>query len=180
MNSENSKTSVTYRLVINLTNKMVLRKDNKRISLLDLSIYYTWKNIKNSCGNKKFKISGTKEGHKFELTERAYSVSDIQDYFKCIIKKHETLTDKSPFQIYVNKIQNRIAFKIKTGNSLEFSTLLLWSAERKIAKNKNGENGLLLENNKVVLVHCKMSIISISAIQTLCVHLLQKSHSVSY
>ena len=179
MNSENSKTSVTYRLVINLTNKMVLRKDNKRISLLDLSIYYTWKNIKNSCGNKKFKISGTREGHKFELTERAYSVSDIQDYFKCIIKKHETFTDKSPFQIYLNKIQNRIAFKIKTGNSLEFSTLL-WSAERRITKNKNGENGLLLENNKVVLVHCKMSIISISAIQTLCVHLLQKSHSVSY
>ena len=50
----------------------------------------------------------------FELPDRSYSVSDIQDYFEYIIKKHETFTDNPPIRIYVNEIENMISFKIKT------------------------------------------------------------------
>ena len=55
----------------------------------------------------------------FNLPDGSYSVSDIQDYFKYIIKKYETMADNAPVQIYVNKIKNRIVFKIKIGYKLE-------------------------------------------------------------
>ena len=60
----------------------------------------------------KFKITGTTYGKDFELRDGSYSLSDIQDYFRYTIKKHETLTNKPPAKIYVNKIQNRITFNI--------------------------------------------------------------------
>ena len=50
----------------------------------------------------------------FDLPDGSYSIEDIQDYFEFIIKKHETLTENPPVQIYPNKIKNRIVFKIKT------------------------------------------------------------------
>ena len=56
-NSENSKTSKTYVLILELTNKLDLRIGEKVIALSNLSIYYTWKNIKNIYNNNKFKIS---------------------------------------------------------------------------------------------------------------------------
>ena len=49
----------------------------------------------------------------FDLLDGSYSISDIQEYFKFIIKKHETLTENPPIQINTNKIKNRIVFKIK-------------------------------------------------------------------
>ena len=55
----------------------------------------------------------------FNLPDGSYFVSDIQDYFEYIVKKHETIADNSPVHIYVNKIKNRIIFKIKTGYKLE-------------------------------------------------------------
>ena len=55
----------------------------------------------------------------FELHYGSYSVSDIQEYFEYIIKKHETVSDDSSIMIYVNKIENRITFKIKTRYYLE-------------------------------------------------------------
>ena len=51
----------------------------------------------------------------FELPDGSYSESDIQHYFKYIIKKRETVTDKPPIRIYVNQIENRIIFRIKAG-----------------------------------------------------------------
>ena len=57
MNSENSKTSDPHRLSLNLTDKRDLRQKDKDIALSNLSIYYTWKNIKRSYKNNKFKIS---------------------------------------------------------------------------------------------------------------------------
>ena len=57
MNSENSKTSDPHRLSLNLTDKTDLRQKDKDIALSNLSIYYTWKNIKRSYKNNKFKIS---------------------------------------------------------------------------------------------------------------------------
>ena len=89
-----------------------------------------------------------------------YSVSNIQDYFEYILKKHGENTDKPSGQIYVNKIENRVTFKIKDGYSLELLTpetmKLLGSTENKITKDKNGENVPHLEITEVVLVHCNI------------------------
>ena len=85
MNSENSKTSDPHRLLLNLTDKIDLRRKDKYIALSNLSIYYTWKNIKKS--NKIFKISAPAWNEEFELPDGSYSVPDIQDYFEYILKK---------------------------------------------------------------------------------------------
>ena len=62
--------------------------------------------------NNKFKISFPKRNGEFQLPDGSYSVSDIQEYCEYTIKKHETLTDNPSIMIYVNKIENRITFKI--------------------------------------------------------------------
>ena len=93
---------------------------NKNIGLANLSIYYTWKNIKSEYSNSKFKISAPTWNDTFDLPDGSYSISDIQDYFEFIIKKHQALTEKPPIQIYPNKIKNRIIFKIKSGYKLEW------------------------------------------------------------
>ena len=156
--SENSKISNPYVLILKLTNKLDLRIGGKVIVLSNLSIYYTWKNIKSSYNNNKFKISAPAWNDKFELPDGLYSVSDIQDYFEYILKKHGEDIDKPSVQIYVNKIENRVTFKIKNGYSLELLTpetmKLLGSTKNKITKDKNGENVPHLEITEVVLVHC--------------------------
>ena len=83
-----------------------------------LSIYCTWKNIKSEDNKNKFKISAPIWNDTFDLLDGSYSIADIQDYFEFIIKKHETLTENPPVQIYPSKIKNRIVFKIKTGCKL--------------------------------------------------------------
>ena len=60
INSENSKTYEPHVLILNLTDKLNLRRGEKSIALSNLSIYYTWKNIKRSYNNNKFKISAPK------------------------------------------------------------------------------------------------------------------------
>ena len=90
--------------------------------LANLSIYYTWKNIKSEYNNNKFKISAPTWNDTFDLPDGSYSIADIQDYFEFIIKKHETLTDNQPVQVYPNKIKKGIVFKIKTGYKLELLT----------------------------------------------------------
>ena len=88
MNSEKSKTSKLHVLILKLTNKLDLRIGEKVIALSNLNIYYTWKNIKSSHNNNKFKISATTWNDRFEIPDGSYSVSDIQDYFEYILKKH--------------------------------------------------------------------------------------------
>ena len=87
-------------------------------------------------------------------------LSVIQDYFEYILKKHGEDLDKPSIQIYVNKIENRVKFKIKNGYSLEFLTpetmKLLGSTKNKIIKDENGENVPHLEITEVVLVHCNI------------------------
>ena len=78
MNSKNSKTSDTNRLLLNLTDKIDLRKKDKYIALSDLSIHYTWKNIKRSYKKNKFEISAPTWTE--ELPDGSYLVSDMQDY----------------------------------------------------------------------------------------------------
>ena len=122
MNSERSKTSKPHVLTLKRTDKLDLRRGEKIIALSNLGIYYTWKNIKSSYNNNEFKISTPTWNDEFELPDGSYSVSDIQDYFEYILKKHGEDIDKPSVQIYVNKIENRVTFKIKNGYSLELLT----------------------------------------------------------
>ena len=122
MNTENSKTNEPHRFKLALTDKLNLKNSNKNMALANLSIYYTWKNIKSEYNNNKFKISAPTWNETFDLPDGSYSIADIQDYFEFIIKKHETLTENPPIQIYPNKIKKRIVFKIKTGYMLELLT----------------------------------------------------------
>ena len=142
MNTENSKTSEAHRFNLDLTDKLNLKNPNKNMTLDNLSIYYTWKNIKSGYNNNKFKISAPTWNETFDLPDGSYSISDIQDYFEFIIKKHETLTENPPIQIYPNKIKNRIVFKIKTGYKLELLTpetmRLLERTKKDVDANKNG------------------------------------------
>ena len=157
INTENGRTSEYHVLLLNLTNKIDLRSE-KTVALSNLSIYYTWKNIKSSYNNNKFKISVPTWSEEFELPDGLYSIPDIQDYFKYILKKHSESVDNPSIRIYVNKIENRIKFKIKNGYYLELLTpetmKLLGSTESKITKDKNGENVPHLEVVEVVLVYC--------------------------
>ena len=85
---------------------------------------------------------------------------NIQDYFEFTIKKHETLAENPPIQIYPNKIKNRIVFKIKTGFKLELlsseTMKLLGSTKKDVDKDKDGENVTKLESVEVVSVHCNL------------------------
>ena len=62
------------------TDKLDLKR-NKTIALANLSIYYTWENIKSKYNNKKFKISGTTWSEIFDLPDGSYEIPDIQEYF---------------------------------------------------------------------------------------------------
>ena len=89
MNSENSKTSKPHILKLKLIDKLDLRLDKKVIALSNVSMYYTWNNIKSSYNNNKFKkISSPTWNEEFLLPDGSYSISDIQDYFQYILKKH--------------------------------------------------------------------------------------------
>ena len=160
MNNENSKTNESHRFRLGITDKLNLKDLMKNMALANLIIYYTWKNIKSVYNNNKFKISPPTWNDTFDLPEGFYSVSGIQNYFQFIIKKHETLTKNLPIQIYVNRIKNRIIFKIKTGYKLELLTIktmkLLESTKKDVDKNKDGANVLKLESIEVVLVHCNL------------------------
>ena len=157
MNSENSKTSKPHILILKLTDKLDLRRGEKIIALPNLNVYYTWKNINSSYNYNKFKISAPTWNDKFELPDGSYSVSNIQDYFEYILKKHGENTDKPSVQIYVHKTENRVIFKIKDGYSMEILTSetmkLLGSTKDKITEDKNSENVPHLEITEVVLVH---------------------------
>ena len=116
MNTENSKTNESNKFIYQFTDKRNLKTpNNKNIGLVNLSIYYTWKNIKSEYNNNKFKVSVPTWNNTFDLPDGSSSISDIQDYFEFITKIHEVLTENPPIQIYPNKIKNRIIFKVKTG-----------------------------------------------------------------
>ena len=121
------------------------------MALANLSIYYTRKNVKSEYKNTTFKISAPTWNHTFDLPDRSYFVVEIQDYFEFIIKKHKTLTENPPIQIYPNKIKNRIIFKIKTWYKLELLTpvtmRLLGGTKKDVDKDKDGENVKIRNQN---------------------------------
>ena len=129
MNSENSETSKSHVFNLKVTDKIDLRIGEKVIALSNLSIYYinsfiTLKKIKSSCNNNKIKISAPTWNDEFELPDGSCFVSNLQDYFEYILKKHGEDVDEPSVQIYVNETENRIAFKIKNGYSIEL--LITW------------------------------------------------------
>ena len=87
MNSGKIKTPDPHRLLLNLSDKINLKRSDKYVALSNLSTYYTQKNIKKSYNNNKF-ISPPTWNDKSDLPDGSYSVSDNQDYFDYIIKKH--------------------------------------------------------------------------------------------
>ena len=105
MNIENSKTNKSRRFRLNLTDKFDLKDPKENMTLSNLIIYYTRKNI----------ISAPTWNDTFDLPDGSYSIFGIQDYFEFIIKKYRTLTENPPVQIYQNKIKNRL--QIRTVNS---------------------------------------------------------------
>ena len=160
MNTKNTKTSEPFRFKYDLIDKLDLRNPNKKMALANLSIYYTWKNVKSIYKNNKFKTSAPTWNETFDLPDGSYNISKIQDYFEYIIKKHETIAETSPILIYTNNITKRIVFKIKTGYKLKLlskeTMKLLGSTSNIIDADKNSENVPRLENVEVVLVHCNL------------------------
>ena len=132
LNTESSKINEPHKLRFTLADNLNLKDSNKNTALTNVSIYCTWKNIKSEHSNNKFKVSVPTQNDEFDLPDESCLVSDIQDYFKFIIKTHETLTENPPIKIYVNKIKNRVVFKIKTGHKLELLTPETMSRKKKI------------------------------------------------
>ena len=161
MNTKNSKTNEPHMFKYNLIDKLNLKNPNKNMTLANLSIYYTWKNVKSIYKNNKFKISAPTWNETFDLPDGSYKIAAIQNYFEYIMKKHETISDTAPILIYAKKITNRIVFKTKSGYKLELlskeSMKILGSASNIIDADKNSENVSRLENVEVVLVHCNNS-----------------------
>ena len=146
MNSKNSKTSEPNRFKYDLIDKLGLKNLNKNMVLGNLSIYYTWKNVKSTYNKNKFKISAPTWNETFDLPDGSY--------------KHETVGENAPILIYANTINNRIVFKIRSGYKLELlskeTMKLLGSTKNIIDSDKNSENVPKLENVEVVLVHCNL------------------------
>ena len=88
MNTKNSKTSEPPRFKLDLTDELKLKNPNKNMALANLSIHYTWKNIKSEYKNNKFKISPPTWNDTFDLPDSSYSIEDIQDYFELKIRDY--------------------------------------------------------------------------------------------
>ena len=128
----------------------------------------TRKTSKKQYKKNKLKIIAPTSNHEFELPDGSYSVSDIQDYMEYTIKKHETLTSIPPIHVYINRMKNRLVFKMKDGLKLELqmpeARKLFDSTKKLIDETKNGENAPSLEVDEVVdepistkiwsIIHC--------------------------
>ena len=99
MNSLNRKTNESNKFMYQFTDKLNLKNPNENMALVNLSIYYTWKNIKSEYNNNKLEIHVLTWNDEFNLPDGSYSISEIQDYFEYILKKHETIADNAPVQI---------------------------------------------------------------------------------
>ena len=106
MNSVNSKTDDSHRLLLNLEGKINLKRSDKYIILSNLSMCQKQKSIKKSYKNNEFKMLSPTWNEKFELPDGLYSVSNTQNYFEHIIKKYKKVTDNPQIRLYA--IENRI------------------------------------------------------------------------
>ena len=113
INTVDSKTNEPHKFVFHLPQRLDLKILDKYVALENLCICYTCKNIRQQYRNNKLEIIAPTWNYEFELPDDSYSVSDIQNYIDYITEKHETLTDNPPIRIYINRINNRLVFKIK-------------------------------------------------------------------
>ena len=161
MNTKNSNTSEPHNFKYDLIDKLDLKNPNKKMVLANLSIYYTWKNVKSIYNNNKFKISAPTWNDTFDLPDGSYNIPAIRNYLEYVIKKHERIAETAPILIYANKITNRIVFKIKTEYKLELllkeTMKLLGSTKDTIDVDKESENVPRLENVEVILVHSNLA-----------------------
>ena len=160
MNTKNSKINERNRFKYDLIDKLYLKNPNKNMALVNLSICYTWKNVKSTYKNNNFKILAPTWNETFDLPDGSYYISEIRDYIEYIIKKHEKIKENAPILIYVNTINNGIVFKIKSGYKLELLSKeimkLFGSTKDIIDADKNSENVPRLETVEVGLVHCNL------------------------
>ena len=119
MKTGNSKTNQPHQFVLNLSELLDLRNSNKHAALQNFSIYHMRKNIRKQYRNNKLKTISPIWTGEFELPNGSYFVPDIPDYIECIIKKHKALTTIPPIHVYINRINNRLVFKMKYGYKLE-------------------------------------------------------------
>ena len=145
MNTKNSKTNEPHLFKYNLIDKLDLKNPNKNMALANLSIYYTWKNVKSIYKNNKFKISAPTWNETFDLSDGSYNIPAIQNYFEYVIKKYETIADTAPILIYANNVINRIVFQIKTGYKLE----LLSEETMKLL----GSTSSIIDKDKIVILY---------------------------
>ena len=88
MNTDNSKTNESNKFICQFTDKLNLKSlNNKNIGLVNLSIYYAWRNVKSLYNNNKFKVSAPTWNDEFDLPDGSYSISDMKDYFEYVIYK---------------------------------------------------------------------------------------------
>ena len=161
INTENGKINEPNRFRLYFTDKLDLRR-NKTIALANLSIYYTWENIKPEYNSNKFKISGPTRSETFDLPDGSYEISDIQDYILKMVQKQESTiktNEESPILIYPDGIKNRLIFNKKTGYKLELLTKETQTLLRDgpiIDKDKNIKNVPQLDQVEYVLLHCNI------------------------
>ena len=122
MNMENSKTNEPQKFVLNLSQRLDLASSNKHAALQNLFIYQAWKSMRKQYKNNKLKMIAPTWNDELKLPDGSYSVSDIQDYIKHILKKHETLITTASIHVYINRTNNRLVFEIKDGTRLELQT----------------------------------------------------------
>ena len=123
LSTENNITNEQHKFVSILLQRSDLTGSYECIVLQNLYIYYSWKNKRQHGKSNKLKITAPTWNDVSELPDSPYSVSDVQYYIEYIIKKHEELSANPLIHIYMNRITNRLVFKIKYGYKPELQTL---------------------------------------------------------
>ena len=154
MNTENSKTNEPHRFKFPLVDKLDLKDSNRNMTLANLSIYYTQKNIKSLYNNNKFKNSPPSWNDEFDLPDGTFSIADIQDYIEFIIKNIGLQLKILLYKFYSKKIKNKILFKVKTGYKLELlsseTMKLLGCVKKDVDQDKDGEDVPKLKSFEVL------------------------------
>ena len=88
MNTKNSKTNELNKFKYDLIDKLDLRNPNKNMAFANLSIYYTWENVKSTYNNNKFKILAPTWNEIFDLPDGSNNISEIQDYIEYITQNN--------------------------------------------------------------------------------------------
>ena len=137
---KNSKASEPHRFRLDLTGNLNLKNPKKDMALTNLSIYYLWKNIKSKYNNNKFKTLAPTWNDSFDLPDGSYSISDIQDCFEFIIKKHETWNWKSTGSSLSKQNQIQICFQNKNRLQIRivnsWNNEIVWKWKKTLAKTK--------------------------------------------